>query len=199
MVRVEIHSDGTGSIVTVGMPERLLTGCTISRVKRRWISQVLTRMRSGKPMRIFADVSLMARSLFIDNDSMNASSDESVKSCGKKRRWLKPVLCGLLLVGGVLCGMGTWGFVHCEIFSRQEFREFTEESNRSSFGLTRYVGRLNGYDYFQVRLVFREKTLRVSAEESPVKEPYPLRLWPGNWRTGWFRNEVPGSEWFMWR
>jgi hypothetical protein len=115
----------------------------------------------------------------------------------RKHRWLKPALCGAILFFGGLSGLGVWGFLHCEVFSRTEFQEFTENSNRSSFGLTRYVGRSRGYDYFFVRLAFREKSLRVSITESPVKEPYALRLWPGNWRKGGFRGESPGAEWFM--
>lgn len=117
----------------------------------------------------------------------------------KKRRWLKPALCGVILFFGGLCGLGIWGFLHSEVFSRTEFQEFTEKSNRSSFGLTRYVGRTSGYDYFLVRLVFKEKSLRVAIAESPVKDPYPLRLWPGNWETGWFRKRPEDQfEWFYW-
>ncbi|MEO5917556.1 MAG: hypothetical protein ABIS50_25225 [Luteolibacter sp.] len=105
----------------------------------------------------------------------------------KKRRLAKLVLGGIAINCVALFGFTAWTVFEGDEVSAQEFRQLSNEANGTSMGSTSYMGRSKGYDYFRIEQAKKQSQIvRVPQADSTIKEPYPLRYWPGNWRKGTF-------------
>ena len=101
---------------------------------------------------------------------------------GRIRRWVKLALWGLALVFVVGFGLAAWQVFHGDVVSGEEIRRLSDSALGTDTGSTSYIGRSDGYDHFRLRWMIRSNCYRVPESESPVKDPYPLRYWPGSWR-----------------
>jgi hypothetical protein len=115
----------------------------------------------------------------------------------KMPRKYKLISCGFTVCFIWAACVGTWKFYNGDEISGADFRQLSNEWSHTSMGSTSYMGGAHGFDYFRIKQAMEAKNVRVPIGESPVRDPYPLRYVPGNWKTGSFRDWSPDAEWFF--